>query len=141
MWWTVNGKRNVPENVAGAGFGKPSHTHSGVNVLPGITAIVWPSGGSITWIVPLKLPDMMTSSWASVRFVASLLTTTQKLPLIVPPKVVRLISLEPTATTAQRGSIFTRMPAVANAALAYACRPSGHSGDPRRAEPSSEEVA
>jgi hypothetical protein len=52
-----------------------------VNVLPGRISMVWLSGSAI-WILPAKVPLMIASSWASVRSVASLLTTTQKLPPI-----------------------------------------------------------
>jgi hypothetical protein len=72
----------------------------------------------MTWILPSKVPFRMTSSCASVRFVASLLTTIQKLPLILPPKSRKLIRLSPIATIAHRPSTFTRTPAIANNAFA-----------------------
>src|SRR6266404_2657394 len=84
---------------------------------------------------------MTTSSCASVRFVASLLTTTQKLPSMWPRPLLRSIVLLPVATTLQRGLTFTRIWATSNTAFAYSWRPVGHSGDPGRAHPSSAEVA
>ena len=81
--------------------------------------MMWPSV-SATWIWPAKVPYMMTSSCASVRFVASLLTTIQNSPLIRPPKLCRLSWLSPSATMRQRGSTFTwtGTGSVANTALA-----------------------
>ncbi len=68
-------------NVPADGSGNPGNTDVGVNVLPGRISMMWPSA-SATWILPEKVPFMMMSSCASVRFVASLLTTTQKFPVI-----------------------------------------------------------